>query len=338
MQASQRELNPVHGTLAAALAGAATLVAVLAPRWGGPPTAAELLHGLAARDRTAAELEALATALAAIVLATLLPRLRHCGWFACCAASVLAVGGAGAGVLAGMPALACGIAAAGFAVLAAPLLRERGLVSLLLVPIVAPLPALLTVRVQLELADASRLIGSVQARAPLFGTVLVELPEGAGEQEAHALALALQLPHREDPVTTLAVAEGSVHARWARQLGLPVLRIRGREAELLEADRQAALGHPGKVRVAAGWEATADGAQHLHVHAPELAGGRLLLFHWAGTREATLDDKGAVALQARDVLPRGVAEGPMPAGARIQGLAVSPVSADVYGWFDVPMP
>lgn len=286
----------------------------------------------------AAELEALAIALAVFVLATLLPRLRQCGWFAACAGSVLAVGGAGACALAGLPVVACGLAPAVAAVFAAPLLRERGLLSLLLVPLVAPLPVLLSVRVQLELADASRLVGSVQARAPLFGSVLVELPEGAGEPEAHAIALALQLPHREDPVTTLAVAEGSVHARWARQLGLPVLRIRGREAELLEADRQAALGHPGKVRVVGAWEPGEDGVRRLQVHAPELAGGRLLLFHWAGTREATLDDKGRATLDAALVLPQRVAEGPMPAGARIQGLAVSPVSADVYGWFDVPMP
>jgi GNAT superfamily N-acetyltransferase len=338
MQASPRELNPVQGTLAAALSGTATALALLAPRWGGPPTAGELLRGTAAEARTAAELQALAIALCLFVLATLLPWLRRAGWFGCCAGSVLAVGGAGILVMTGLPGIPFGIASAVVAVFVAPRFRERGLASLLLVPVIAPLPALLGVRLQLELAEASRLIGSVQARAPLFGSVVVELPEGAGEPEAHAIALALQLPHRADPVATIAVDEGSVHARWVRQLGLPALRIRGADAELLEADRRAALGHPGKVRVVGSWLSQADGTHRLQVHAPELAGGRLVLFHWGGAREAMLDDKGHATLEALDVLPRNAAKAPLPAGARMQGLAVSPVSADVYGWFDVPMP
>ncbi len=338
MQASPRELNPVHGTLAAILSGAGAAVAVLAPRWGGAPTAAELLRGTSSAARTSAEAMALVVAFGLYALATLLPMVRRCGWFAACAGSALAVGGAGAAVLAGLPPVAAGCTAAVLAVLATTWLRERGLLSLVLVPLAAPLPALLSVRIQLELADASRLIESVQSRAPLFGSVLVELPAGAGEAEALAIALALQPPHREEPVATLAVEEEGVHARWARQLGLPTLRIRGTSAELLDADRRAALGHPGTARVVATWITGPDGSHRLQVQAPELGGATVALFHWGGTRAATLDARGSAQLDAAAVLPQVGSQVPLPAGGRIQGLAVSPVSADVYGWFDVPLP
>lgn len=338
MQASPRELNPVHGTLAALVAGAAAGAAILAPRWGGPPTAVEVVQGTAASVRSAAELQALAIALLVVVPGTLLPVVRRNGWFASCAGAALAMGLAGLLVTGGLPPVACGAGAALAGLAVAPLLRERGLLSLVVVPLLAPLPALLCVRTQLQLADASQLVGRVQARAPLFGSVVLELPVECTIAEARAFALALQPPHRQEAVGTFWVVEGSVHARWVQQLGLPVLRVRGAGAELSGPDRQAALAYPGKARVTAGWETRGDGARVLRVHAPELAGGTLALFSWAGVREDRLGADGLATVDSVSLLPSTGGQGPMPAGARIQGLAVSPTTADVYGWFDVPMP
>jgi hypothetical protein len=336
MQQPRAELNQrLLGALLCAAAGAATLLWVHWPIAGTRPLPPGFPPGMASVASDAALLAG-----GGACAFTALPVFARAGGFAALAAGALA---------AGLPLLCepwCGVDSAawlgpGAAVVAAaalPLVRERGIVSLCLVPALVLLPACWARQASVHQAHAAAPLRELQQKAPLEGPVGLVLP--AGSEWVSVCVTALRQPCFPVDLDVWPVARESPEADWLLRSGVPLLRLQEGRAELqLPAGRHTLPG-PGQLRVETAFlERTAGVPDGIRIRAGEFAAsGTWAVYTPWGCLTGGLDAEGNGILDttAWNELQQ---HGPEPqAGDRIRVLAVSRGDEAAYGWADLCLP
>ncbi len=351
MQEPTQEHNGQSGRAALALlGGVAVLLAVHWPRLGTGARAAEALLGWSGPPLVRHAMALAAAAATVLVALLLLPRRRRAadGFAALLAGGLAAVLPLAAELLlpgARLVALPGGVAggialagalAATVALTAAPLLRERGVLSLCLLPLLVAAPAAaLRWRIEGVRAHAAPL-QLLQERVPLespFGLLLPAEPP----LPVATLVAGLRRPAMPLDLDVWPVAEDSAAAAWLQRTGVPLVTLTGL---LRQPDAAAARLLPGALRPEVVVERDAAGRPSgLWVRAgPLAAGGAVVAFGpWPATH-VPLDAQGNARLDG--IVGTGMDGGWPQDGApvRIRVLAVSRGPEPAYGSTDLTLP
>lgn len=328
--------------LAAVIAGAVGCAMVYMPWHGAGPTPIQVLWGESVPLPWLSGVGSSAVLTVALLL--LLPGLRRIGWFGAVAAGALA-GGLPAALLPWLaPWLPIDLpgawAIAGVllgAVLAAlsPLLRERGLLSLLLVPALAAFPALWAFRAAILHAEAAAPLVALQAAVPLRGPIALAWPDATDPTLRAGMVAGLRRPWFATDLDVWSVTADSPEQEWLRRMGVPLVRVAGAATALLpELPRERRL-PAGSLRPEAG---VAADASELWIRAGDLAGGgRWTVFTPLGALGGELDEQGngrAAGPRWQELLALRERLRPL----QIRVLVVSRGAEPAYGWLDLSLP
>lgn len=340
---NHRPLGLLLGTLLAA----AAVWLCTAPRYEFGPPPAEILHGMVAGVPLAVAwtLAAMAALALTVPLLLWLPHGRQAGGYGAAAACLLATGlplwlGSCGDLDLGVQGIA---ATAGLAVVlavaTAPLLRDRGPASLLLVPLLVGAP-LLAARWQYQsLAVDAAVLQGVRELVPAgAGMVAIQFDPTCSAADQRVLLASLRPPWAPRPPRLLPVAGDSAFADWLLRMGLPALRFDRQRAVAVPAMPLAQQLRPGLYRVEAQFDRSGP-ALDLWVRGGKyFAGGTALLFSEAGCLAVTLDDRGASLGGGADHQALRQLLASLPSAAWIRVLVVSRADAESYGWIDLGEP
>jgi hypothetical protein len=350
MQDAPDEHNRGFALLVGLAAVVAALVAVAVPRIDGAPTPAECCEGDdAAWTRRAVWLGFAGLAGGTVLAtATFAPALRRQGRFAMVLAAFAAAGlTACAGLCWPAPrhygsdliavAAAGAAAAVGVGCGALPWCKERGLLSLAVIPALTGLPWLLALRAVRAEANEVAPLRSVLAalRGATGPAVGFAVPEGIDPDLERAVPWCAQPPFRVPGIAVYAAPAGTPAAAWFEAMGLPVLTVAAGQFEL----RPAALRtRPPLLQVTARLPPPGDpyvAGEVLVDAGPRCANGVATVFTAFGVVETSLDAEGKGRLAEGERARLQSWRTPPADKLPIRILAVSPLASDAYGCTDI---
>lgn len=336
MQEPRPELNQrLLGALLCAAGGGGALLWARGPQLGAGPLPQGYPSGSTGAASEMAVVAGAAAAGAVAVLFLLLRSRARSGAFAALFGGALAAGLP----LLGEPWLGSGSAtwlapaSALLGVMALPLFRERGLLSLCLVPAIAVQPALWARQAVMAQAYAVVPLRTLQKSAPLSGQLGLVVPEGTDPALVRAFVQGLRRPCFPFDLDVWPVGD-TLQAEWLLRSGAPLLRLREGRADLqMPAARQR---QDLALRVEVVLLAAAGGLQ---VRAGDrAAGGTFAVFTPWGCLTGGLDDEGTGMLDG-NAWKALIGSGDEPhTGMRIRVLAVSRGADAAYGAADLCLP
>ena len=279
-------------------------------------------------------------AMASAVACALLLRVRKLGGaagsFGACIAVIAAAGLST--IAASLPIapswlFACAMGTAIVCACVAPLLRERGILSLAFGGLVAALPHLLALRMAHALAQGSVPLQIVhrtlaKERAPLCGLLL-----GDEVEESLALAIGLRMapPWCEPGIPLLVARADSAAGSALRRLGLSLHELAGSECRPV-----AAAAEPWKrIDDIEASVARDDAARPVHVRwtrAQGAGGGACLVLTPLGSAEGVFDETGVARFDDTEAARLRRLLLAMPSGSEMRVVAIPPSVADPTGW------
>lgn len=350
MQASTDEHNHrVAGPLVGLLLGAIAVWFATAPRFAFGPSPQECARGLLGSLPPAMAWTLAAAAAGAVTAALLawLPHGRHAGGFgiagACLLACSLPLAAGAVGGLGLSPGGVAGFAAASvvLAIATAPLLRDRGLLSLLLLPVLLAAPVL-AARWQFQAAAAAAApVAAVRSLFPAAAALLALQFEGVDAGQRRQLLAALRPPWQPalPAIVPLSWPEQAVEAEWLQRMGIPGVRFDGRTALQLPDTPLRQQLRPRPLPGRAEWAVSPGRGLDLWVRCGgAFAGADAVLFTPAGCTTLHLDGSGASPAGTDEHAPLRQLLAALPPSSWIRVLVVSRTAVDAYGWDDLTTP
>ncbi len=330
-------MRPAWGSLLLGIAlGAAFAAAAVGLRTPFAVAAEEALaRDAAAMARWSLAFPAALAAAGAVAFALLVSPLgMAAGSFGSCVAVCAASGcvTVAAGLPLGETAFAVAAAAAAIAcALLAPLLRERGVLSLALGGAVLALPHLVAVRAANGLARGAVPLRTVRdalegSAAPLHGLLL---GDGVDDDLAIAIGIGAQPPFADAALPFVAARSDSLAGSMLRRLPVALHELAGVRCSPVAGAQDALRRVDGIERAVA-----RDGAPFA-VRWPRAVGedgGQCVVLTPCGAVEGSFGADGVSAFAERDVARLRRFFDAMPSGAPILVVAIPPSAADPPGW------
>jgi len=330
-------MRPAWGSLLFGVALGAMFAAAAAGLRAPFAVAAEeaLAHDTAAIARWSDAFAYAVVASAAVALALRFSPLgKAAGSFGSCVAICAAAGCVT--VAAGLPlghAMFAGVAAfaAAGCALVAPLLRERGVLSLAIGGAVLALPHLVAIRAANGLARSSAPLRTVRdaiagSAAPLHGLLL---GDGVDEQLAMAIGIATQSPFADVSLPLVAARSDSLAGSMLRRLPVALFELAGDRCAPVAGASEALRRIDGIERAAAA------GGAPFSVRWPRAMreqGAQCIVLTPYGAVDGPFGADGVSVFPPADDARLGRWLAAMPSGAPILVVAIPPSAADPPGW------